>query len=170
MHCARKLRTSSRLTLAKLTVFMNQSRASCVYWPTSMREPSGSRIYPRHSRPSGLGNGSIRKNAPLSPLVAGPDVGDTQIKDAIDSVQIRRCFTKDLWLIESRATAATENDPRIRQLDVAGIFWLDRFPAKNSAIEVPRVFPGPHREDSELRRSLPVQSARWVDSCGVSCC
>src|SRR5208282_348453 len=37
--------------------------------------------------------------APL--FVAGPDVGDTQIKEAIYSVQIRRCFKKDLWLIES---------------------------------------------------------------------
>src|SRR5271167_2195402 len=29
--------------------------------------------------------------APL--FVAGPDVGDTQTKEATDSVQIRRCFT-----------------------------------------------------------------------------
>jgi len=38
-------------------------------------------------------------------FVAGPDVGHTQIKEAIYSVQIRRCFKKDLWLVGSRATA-----------------------------------------------------------------
>ena len=40
-------------------------------------------------------------------------------------VQIRRRFKNDLWLIESRATAGIENEPRISQLDVAGIVWLD---------------------------------------------
>ena len=38
--------------------------------------------------------------APL--FVAGPDVGDTQIKEAIYSVQIRWCFKKDLRLVGSR--------------------------------------------------------------------
>jgi len=72
-------------------------------------------------------------------FVAGPDVGDTQIKEAIYSVQIRRCFKKDFWLVGSRATAGIENDPRISQLDVAGIVWLDHFPAKNPDIEVLRL-------------------------------
>ena len=70
--------------------------------------------------------------APL--FVAGPDVGDTQIKEAIYSVQIRRGFKKDLWLVRSRATAGIENDPRISQLDVARILWLDQVPARNSDI------------------------------------
>jgi hypothetical protein len=50
-----------------------------------------------------IGNGAVRKNAPLSPpfLVAAPDVRDLPIKEAIDSVQIRRCFKKDLWLVGS---------------------------------------------------------------------
>ena len=65
--------------------------------------------------------------APL--FVAGPYVGDTQIKKAIYSVQIRRCFEKDLWFVGSRATAGIENDPRISQLDVTGIVRLDHFPA-----------------------------------------
>ena len=55
-------------------------------------------------------------------------------------VQIRRRFKNDLWLVGSRATAGIENDPRIRQLDVAGIIRLDHFAAKNSDIEVFRFF------------------------------
>ena len=74
--------------------------------------------------------------APL--FVAGPDVGDTQIKEAVYPVQIRRRFKKDFWLVRSRTTAGIENDPAISQLDVAGIFRLDQFPAKNSDIEVLR--------------------------------
>lgn len=66
----------------------------------------------------------------LTPLfVAGPDVGDTQIEEATYSVQIRWCFKKNLWLVGSRATAGIENNPRIFELDVAGILWLDQFPA-----------------------------------------
>jgi len=47
-------------------------------------------------------------------------------------------FKKDVWLVGSRATAGIENDPRMRQLDVAGIVWLDHFPAENSDVEVLR--------------------------------
>jgi len=84
----------------------------------------------------------------VTPLfVAGPDVGDTQVKEAIRSVEIRRCFKKDLWLVGSRTTAGIENDPRISQLDLAGIVWLDHFPAKNSDIEVLRFVLVPHREE-----------------------
>jgi hypothetical protein len=61
--------------------------------------------------------------APL--FVAGPDVGDTQVKEATYSVQIRRYFRKDLRLVGSWATAGIENDPSISQLDVAGVVWLD---------------------------------------------
>lgn len=38
----------------------------------------------------------------LAPLfVAGPDVGDPQVKKAIHSVEIRRRFEEDLWLVAS---------------------------------------------------------------------
>ena len=48
------------------------------------------------------------------------------------------------------ATAGIANDPGISRLDVAGIVWLDHFPAKNSDIEVLRLFPIPNGE--EVRR------------------
>ena len=38
-------------------------------------------------------------------FVAGPDVGDAQIKEAIHSVEIGGCFEEDLWLVGSRAAA-----------------------------------------------------------------
>lgn len=77
--------------------------------------------------------------APLS--VAGTDVGDTEIEEAVCPVQIRRRFSEDLWIVGSWATAGIENDPRITQLDRAGIVWLDRLPAENPDIEVPRFVP-----------------------------
>jgi hypothetical protein len=80
-------------------------------------------------------------------FVAGPDVGDTQIKQAIYSVRIQRCLKKDLGLVGSRATAGIENDPGISQLDVAGVAWLDHFPAKNSDIEVFRFLLVSHGEE-----------------------
>jgi hypothetical protein len=83
--------------------------------------------------------------APL--FVAGPYIGDTQVKDAIHSVEIRRCFKEHLWLVGNRATAGIENDPRIRQLDVAGIVWLDHFPARNSDIEALRFILVAHGEE-----------------------
>ena len=67
---------------------------------------------------------------------------------AIDSVQIRRRFKNDFWLVGSRAAAAVENDPRILELDVAGIFWLDQFPARNSDIGVPRSFLALHGKEN----------------------
>lgn len=41
-----------------------------------------------------------KKERPLvAPLfVAGPHVDDTQVKEAVHSVEIRRCFEEDLWL------------------------------------------------------------------------
>src|SRR5215472_2505202 len=91
---------------------------------------------------------SKKERAFVAPLfVAGPDVGDPQIEEAIHSVEIRRCFEKNLWLVWSRATAGIENDPGIRQLDVAGIFCLDRFPAKNADVEVLRFFLVPYGEE-----------------------
>ena len=80
-------------------------------------------------------------------FVAGPDVGDTQVKEAGYSVETRRCFEEDLWLVRSRATAGVENDPGVSQLDVAKIFPLDDFPAKNSDIEVLRFFLVPNGEE-----------------------
>src|ERR1700738_771407 len=47
----------------------------------------------------------------------------------------------------SRATTGIENDPGVSQLDVAGIFRLDHFPAKNSDVEVLRFFLIPHGEE-----------------------
>jgi len=58
-----------------------------------------------------------------------------QIKEATYSVQIRRCFEKDLWFIGCRATAGI------------GIVWLDHLPAKNSDIEVFRFFLVAHGEE-----------------------
>ena len=78
-----------------------------------------------------------KESAFIAPLfVASPNIGDTQIEEAIHSVEIGRCFVPDPWLIGSRATAAMENDPGIGQLDVAGIFRLDHFSAKNADVEV----------------------------------
>jgi len=83
--------------------------------------------------------------APL--FVAGLDVSDTQVEKTIHSIGIRRSLEEDLWLVASRATAGIENDPCIRQLDVAGIFRLDDFPAKNSDIEVLRFVLVAHGEE-----------------------
>ena len=83
--------------------------------------------------------------APL--FVAGPDISDAQVEKAIHPIEIRRSLEEDFWLVGSRTTAGIENDPAISQLDVAGIFWLDDFPAKNSDIEVLRFFQVPHGEE-----------------------
>jgi len=80
-------------------------------------------------------------------FVAGPDVGDTQAKEAMHSVEIRRCFKEHLWLVGSWAAAGIENDPRISQLDVTGIFRLDQLPAKNPDIEVLRFALVAHGEE-----------------------
>jgi hypothetical protein len=80
-------------------------------------------------------------------FVAGSDVSDTQVEKAIHPIEIRRSLEEDFWFVGSRATARIENDPRISQLDVAGIFRLDDFPAKNSDIEVLRFFQVPHGEE-----------------------
>ena len=76
-----------------------------------------------------------------------------KFKEAIYSVEIRRRFEKDLWLVGRRTTAGIENDPRIGQLDVARIVWLDHFSAKNSDIEVFRFFLISHGE--EMRGEEP---------------
>jgi hypothetical protein len=83
--------------------------------------------------------------APL--LVAGPDVGDPQIKEAIHPVGIGRGFEEDLWLVGSRAAAGIENHPGVRQLDVAGILRLDHLAAKNSDVEVLRFLLVLHGEE-----------------------
>ena len=63
-------------------------------------------------------------------FVGGPNVGDMRIKKATYSVQTRRCFKRDLWLVGSGTAGGIWNDPRVCQLDVAGIFWLDQFPPR----------------------------------------
>jgi hypothetical protein len=78
---------------------------------------------------------------------AGPNVGDAQVKEAIRSVGIRRSFEENLWLVGSRTTTGIENDSAVGHLDVAGIFRLDHFPAKNSDVEVLRFFLIPHDEE-----------------------
>jgi hypothetical protein len=80
-------------------------------------------------------------------LVAGPDVGDTQVEEGVHSVEIRRRFKEDLWLVGRRATTGIKNDPTVSQLDVAGIFRFDHFAAKNSDVEVLRFFLIPHGEE-----------------------
>jgi hypothetical protein len=51
-------------------------------------------------------------------------------------------------------TDGIENDPRISQLDVAGIVWLDRFPAKNSDIEVLRFVLVAHGEEMSCEEAF----------------
>src|ERR1022692_3383017 len=70
-----------------------------------------------------------------------------KLRKLFTRVQIRRGFKKDLRLVGSRTTAGIENEPRISQLDVTGIVWLDHFPAKNSGIEVLRFIPVAHGEE-----------------------
>ena len=49
---------------------------------------------------------SRRRRALVAPFfVAGPDIGDTQAKQAIDRVEIRRSFEEDLRFVGRRATA-----------------------------------------------------------------
>jgi hypothetical protein len=93
-------------------------------------------------------------------FVTSPDIGDTQVKEAIHSVGIRRCFEEDLWLAGSQATAGIENDPGIRQLDEARIFRLDHLPAKSSDIEVLRFFLVP--DGKEVRREEALACNRRV--------
>src|SRR5215469_2690948 len=82
-----------------------------------------------------------KRRAFVAPLfIAIPDVGDTQIEETIHSLGIRWCFENDFRLVWSRATAGIENDPCVGQLDVAWVFCLDHFPAKNTDIEVFRFF------------------------------
>jgi hypothetical protein len=83
--------------------------------------------------------------APL--FVTGPNVGDAQVEEAVHRVEIRRGFEEDCGLIGRRATTGIENDPGIGQPDVAGIFRLDHFSAKNSDVKVLRFFLIPHGEE-----------------------
>lgn len=63
-------------------------------------------------------------------FVTGPYVGDTQVEEAIHSVEIRRCFKEHLWLVRSGATAGIQNDPGVSELDVAGIVGLITLPPR----------------------------------------
>ena len=77
-------------------------------------------------------------------LVAGPDVGNTQIEEAIHSIQSRGRVKKDLRLVGSRATAGIENDPRVSQIDVARLSGLITFPPRIRN-KSPSIFPDPPR-------------------------
>ena len=71
--------------------------------------------------------------APL--FVAGPDVGDTQIKEAIDSVPIDGVSRRTSGL------SGVGPPPELRMIHVLASLMcrdcrLDHFPAKNSDIEV----------------------------------
>ena len=58
-----------------------------------------------------------KERSSVAPLfVARPDVGDTQVKEAIHFVEIRRCFEEHFWLVGSWAAAGIENDPGIATL------------------------------------------------------
>jgi hypothetical protein len=81
--------------------------------------------------------------APL--FVAGPYVGDTQVKEAIHSVEIRRCFKQHLWLVRSGATAGIQNGPGVSELDVAGIVRLDLLSRQEFGHRSLSIFPGPSR-------------------------
>jgi hypothetical protein len=83
---------------------------------------------------------SEEESSLVAPLfVAGPDVGDAEVKKAIHSIEIRRGFEEDSWLVGSRAAAGIENDPGVSQLDVARIFRRSLSP-KDSDVEVLRFF------------------------------
>ena len=84
-------------------------------------------------------SGSVRKTAPFgAPLLCNTPRCRPGFEKAARGVAIGRGFENDLWLIRRRATAGIENDPGVGQLDVAGIFRFDHFPAKNSHVEVLR--------------------------------
>ena len=92
-----------------------------------------------------LGEEERSFGAPL--FVTGPDVGDAQVEEAVHPIEIRRGFEDDLGLVRRRAATRIENDPGIGELDVAGIFRLDYFPAENSDVEVLRLFLIFHSEE-----------------------
>src|ERR1700689_1234606 len=52
-----------------------------------------------------------------------------------------------VYLVGSRATAGIETDPRISQLDVTEIVWLDQLPAKDLDVEVLRFVLVAHSEE-----------------------
>jgi len=114
-----------------------------------------------------LGEEERSFGAPL--FVTGPDVGDTQVKEAVHPVEIRKGFEEDLGLVGRRAAAGIENDPGIGQLDVAGIFWLDHFSAKNSDVEILRfflIFHGKEMRDEEaFARNRLVGQIHAAASC-----
>ena len=61
----------------------------------------------------------------FTPLfVTGPDVRDPQIEEAIHCVEISGRFEKNLRLVGRWTATGIENDPRVGELDVAGILRL----------------------------------------------
>ena len=86
--------------------------------------------------------------------VRTPDVGDAQVEKTVHSVDIRRGFEGDLGLVGRRAATGIQNDPGAGQLDVAGVFRLDDFPAKNSDVQVLRFFLVPCGEEMRSEESF----------------
>ena len=97
-----------------------------------------------------LGEEERSFDAPL--FVTGPDVGDAQVEEAIHPVEIQRGFEEDIGLVRRRAATRIENDPGIGELDIAGIFRLDYFPAKNADVEVLRFFLIFHCEECVTKK------------------
>ena len=60
---------------------------------------------------------------------------DAQVGETVHSVEIRTGFEEDLGLVGCRAATGIENDPGVGQLDVAGVFRLDHFAAKNPDVK-----------------------------------
>lgn len=66
--------------------------------------------------------------APL--FVAGPNVGDAQVEEAVHAFEILRRFEKDFGLVGRRASTGVENNPGLGEFDVAGIFQGTTFPPR----------------------------------------
>jgi hypothetical protein len=94
-------------------------------------------------------------------FVASPDVGDTQIKKAIHSVQVGGMFEEDFRLVGSWAPAGIENDPRVSQLDVTGIFRFDHFAAKNSNVEFLLLFLSLYGEEMCDEQAFRCDRSVW---------
>ena len=68
------------------------------------------------------------------------DVGDAQIEEAAEPIRVLRRREEDLRLIGRRTSAGVQNDPRVRQLDVAGVLRFNDLTAQHVDIELCRAF------------------------------
>src|SRR6202046_3829185 len=99
-----------------------------------------------------LGEKDSSLGAPF--FVASLNVGYSQIQEAVRSVWIRRRFEDHLGLIRRRPAPGIQNEPGVCQLDVARIFRLHHFPAKNSSVKILRFLLIPHSEKMRDVKSL----------------